>query len=390
MNRIIEIVNKKKRKVIGLMSGTSADGIDTALVEIEGYGIDTHAELIKFATYPLPNSIRERLFCVFSPSVCSVEDICELNFAIGNAFAESALKIIEETGLKTIDIDLIGSHGQTICHLPNSFTRSTFQIGEPAVIAFKTGIVTVADFRVADVSAGGHGAPLVPYVDFLLLRDNKKTRAIQNIGGISNVTVLPANGDLDGVIAFDTGPGNMIIDEVVRIVTNGQQNYDINGEMASKGTPNPDLLRKLLSHPFVHKMPPKTTGREEFGAHFTRHLVDEARAFGINDIDIVATVTAFTAECIYENYMRFIIPKYNVSEALVCGGGIHNQTLMKFLGECLYPINVGIVDDYGVSSDAKEAIAFAVLANETIHGNPGNVLNATGATKRVVLGKIVI
>jgi len=390
MKRINEILKKKKKKVIGLMSGTSADGVDTALVEIEGYGINTHVELIKFATYHIPDSIRYSLFQIFPPSTCSLKDVCELNFAIGDVFAESVLRVIEDAGLKTSDVDLIGSHGQTICHLPNSTIRSTLQIGEPSVIAFKTGITTVADFRVADVAAGGHGAPLVPYVDFLLLRDSKKTRAIQNIGGISNVTILPANDDLDDVIAFDTGPGNMIIDETMRIITNGQQNYDINGEMASKGVPNPDVLRKLLSHPFIQQTPPKTTGREEFGAHFTRHLIDEARASGVSDIDLVATVTTFTAECIYENYKRFILSKYDISEVLVCGGGVHNKTLMKLLGKYLHPINVGIVDDYGISSDAKEAIAFAVLANETIHGNPGNVPKATGASKRVVLGKILI
>ncbi|MDQ1317828.1 MAG: anhydro-N-acetylmuramic acid kinase [Candidatus Poribacteria bacterium] len=390
MKRIDEIINKKKKNVIGLMSGTSADGVDSALVEIEGYGIDTHVKLIKFATYPFSDDVRDRLFRIFPPSICSVEDICELNFALGDAFADATLKVIEDAGLKASDVDLIGSHGQTICHLPNSVIRSTLQIGEPSVIAFKTGIVTVADFRVADVSAGGHGAPLVPYVDFLLLRDKERTRIIQNIGGIGNVTVLPANGDLESVIAFDTGPGNMIIDETIRITTNSQYNYDHNGEIASKGIPNSDMLRKLLSHPFIQQTPPKTTGREDFGAHFTRRLVDEARALGISDTDLVATVTAYTAECIYENYKRFILPKYDVSEVLFCGGGVHNQTLMRFLRERLLPISVGIVDDYGLSSDAKEAIAFAVLANETIHDNYGNVPNATGASKRVILGKIVM
>jgi anhydro-N-acetylmuramic acid kinase len=390
MNRLIEIINKKKRNVIGLMSGTSADGVDSALVEIEGYGIDTRVKLIKFATYPFSENVRDRLFRIFPPSTCSVVDICELNFAIGDAFANSVLKVIEESGLKISDVDLIGSHGQTICHLPNSDIRSTLQIGEPSVIAFKTGIVTVADFRVADVSAGGHGAPLVPYVDFLLLRDKEKTRAIQNIGGIGNVTVLPANDDLESVIAFDTGPGNMIIDETVRIITNGQYNYDYNGEIASKGVPNTYMLNKLLSHPFIKQTPPKTTGREDFGVHFTRRIVAEARDLNISDTDLVATVTAYTAECIYENYKRFILPKYDVSEVLICGGGVHNQTLMRFLRERLYPIDVGVVDDYGLSSDAKEAIAFAVLANETIHGNYGNVPNATGANKRVILGKIVM
>jgi len=390
LKKIDEIINKKNKNVIGLMSGTSADGVDAALIEIEGYGINTHVQFVEFNTYPFPDGLRERLFRVFPPSPCTAEDICELHFALGNAFADSALNMIKDAGLKVSDVDLIGSHGQTICHLPESNIRSTLQIGEPSVIAFKTGIVTVADFRVADVAAGGHGAPLVPYVDFLLLRDEEKSRAIQNIGGISNVTVLPADGDLESVIAFDTGPGNMIIDEAVRIITNGQQNYDHDGEIASKGVPNLEMLRKLLSHPFIQQPPPKTTGREEFGAHFTKRLINEARAMGISDTDLVATVTAYTAECIYENYKRFILPKYNISEVWVCGGGVHNKALMKYMRECLYPISVGTVDDLGISSDAKEAIAFAVLANETIYGNPGNVPKATGASKCVILGKIVI
>jgi anhydro-N-acetylmuramic acid kinase len=389
MNRLFEIANKKKKRAIGLMSGTSVDGVDSALIEIDGNGLDTCVKLIKFITYPIPKEIKNRLFRIFPPSTCSVGDICELNFALGEIFADAALAVIAQAGLKTSDIDLIGSHGQTICHLPNGKIKSTLQIGEPAVIANRTGIITIGDFRVADVAVGGHGAPLVPYVDFLLLRDDKKSRAIQNIGGISNVTVLPAGGDLESVIAFDTGPGNMIIDEVVRIITDGRQNYDNDGEIAKMGSINDDMLKKLLEHPFIHQSPPKTTGREDFGTHFTQSLVKEARSL-ISDNDIVATVTAYTAESICENFKSFILPKYDISEMLVCGGGVHNVTLMRLLKERFHPIVVGKVDDVGLSSDAKEAIAFAVLANEAIHGNPSNVPSATGASRAVVLGKIVI
>ena len=390
LEKIKQIIDKDRRKVIGLMSGTSADGVDSALVEIEGYGLETKIRLIKFNTYPFPDDVRDRIFRVFPPSKCTVEDICELNFILGDIFADSALRIIKEAGLKPSDVDLIGSHGQTVCHLPKSNTPSTLQIGEPAVISNKTGIVTIADFRVADIAVGGQGAPLVPYVDFLLLRDKYKSRAIQNIGGIGNVTVLPADGKLDDVIAFDTGPGNMVIDETVRIITQGQMKYDLNGEIASNGSPNKDLLEKLLSHPFIKQTPPKTTGREEFGTYWTQEIVQKARLSGIIDGDIVATVTEFTARSIYENYERFILPKYDISEVLVCGGGVHNQAIMRSLKEMLNPIDVGTVDDYGLPSDAKEAIAFAVLANETIHGNVGNVPKATGAKKSVILGKIVV
>lgn len=390
MKRLIEIANKEKRLVIGLMSGTSADGVDSALVEINGNGLDTQFSLIEFITLAIPKAIKNRLFGIFPPLTCSVEDICELNFALGGVFADAVFEVIRKAGLKTSDIDLIGSHGQTICHLPNGNVKSTLQIGEPAVIANRTGIVTVGDFRVADVAVGGNGAPLVPYVDFLLLRNAGNSRAIQNIGGIGNVTVLPANDDLESVIAFDTGPGNMIIDEAVRIITNGNQNYDYNGNMAKAGIINRDLLNKLLDHSFIYRNPPKTTGREDFGAFFTQDIVKEAKALEINDNDIIATLTAFTAESIYENFKQFIFPKYDISEIFLCGGGAYNLALMELLKERFSPIFVGKTDDLGLPSDAKEAIAFAILANETIHGKPSNVPSATGANKPVVLGKILV
>jgi anhydro-N-acetylmuramic acid kinase len=370
------------------MSGTSADGVDAALVEIEGCGLNTKLRLVEFITYRFMDGVRHGIFKVFSSSGSSVEDVCKLNFMIGYNFAQAALAVISRAGLEPSEVDLIGSHGQTICHLPYDDIPSTLQIGEPAVIAKDTGIVTVGDFRVADVAAGGQGAPLVPYVDFLLLRDDKKSRAIQNIGGISNVTVLPAGGGLEDILAFDTGPGNMIIDEIVRIITGGEKNYDRDGEMASKGTPNEDLLQKLLSHSFLYLPPPKTTGREEFGAHTAREVFNEARQRKISDSDLLATVTAYTAESIYWNYRRFIFRKYDVSEILVSGGGLRNPTLMNFLERKFRPVPVMSVEDFGIMSDAKEAIAFAVLANETINGNPGNVPSATGADRPVVLGKI--
>ncbi|MFC1715528.1 anhydro-N-acetylmuramic acid kinase [Candidatus Poribacteria bacterium] len=390
IQRLLEITGKRKKKVVGLMSGTSADGVDAALVEIEGCGLDTNFRLIEFITYPFPEDIQERVLQMFQPASCSVEDVCEMNFVLGNVFAQAALAVIKAAGLEAFEVDLIGSHGQTVCHLPDGPVRSTLQIGEPAVIAYQTGIVTVGDFRVADVAAGGQGAPLIPYVDFLLLRDDKRSRAVQNIGGISNVTVLPAGGSREDVLAFDTGPGNMMIDETVRLITDGQRSYDRNGEMASKGEPDRRLLQKLLSHPFVNRQPPKTTGREEFGAHFVRGVLDEARRMEISDADLLATVTAYTAECIYRNYELFILPEHNILEILISGGGLRNLTLMKLLREKFHPVSVRSVEDFGLASDAKEAIAFAILANETIHGNSGNVPGATGADHSVVLGKVIV
>ena len=390
IDKLLEITHRKKRRVVGLMSGTSADGVDAALVELEGCGLDTKLELIKFITYPFPKDVKDRVFRLFSPSDCSVEDVCEMNFVLGDIFAQAALEVIAQAGSRASEIDLIGSHGQTICHLPDGNPSSTLQIGEPAVIAQHTGVVTVGDFRVADVAVGGQGAPLVPYVDFLLFQDKEKSRAMQNIGGISNVTILPAGGGVDDILAFDTGPGNMVIDETVKIMTGGEKNYDHNGEIASKGIPDHELLQKLLLHEFISRRPPKTTGREEFGAHFAGELFDKARQQGISDDSLLATVTAYTAECIYQNYKQFILSEYDVSEILISGGGLHNLTLMGILRERFSPIPVRSVEDFGLASDAKEAIAFAVLANETIHGNTGNVPSATGAERPVVLGKMAM
>jgi len=390
IQRLLEITGKKKRRVVGLMSGTSADGVDAALVEIEGCGLNTDFRLVEFIAYPFPADIRERVFQLFQPASCTVEDVCEMNFVLGNIFAQAALAVIKAAELEASEVDLIGSHGQTICHLPDKPVRSTLQIAEPSAIAYQTGIVTVGDFRVADVAAGGQGAPLVPYVDFLLLRDDEISRAVQNIGGIGNVTVLPAGGSMEDILAFDTGPGNMMIDETVKLITDGKKSYDDDGQMASKGNPDRHLLQKLLLHPFISRQPPKTTGREEFGVHFVRELADEAGMMGINDADLLATVTAYTTESIYRNYELFILPKYHISEILISGGGLRNSTLMEFLRQRFYPIVVKSVEDLGLMSDAKEAIAFAILANETIHGNPGNVPGATGASCSVVLGKIVM
>ncbi len=390
MYKLLDIVNKEKKRIIGLISGTSADGVDSALVEVDGSGINTSIRLIDFEMYPYPDEIKERLFKLFAPSICTIEEICEMNFILGNFFAQSALNIIEKSGMKPFEVDLIGSHGQTVCHLPDRDPRSTLQIAEPSVISNITGIVTIGDFRVADVAVGGNGAPLVPYVDFILLRHKEKNRAIQNIGGISNVTFLPADCKEEDIIAFDTGPGNMIIDELIRVITKGQKSYDRNGEMASKGKVNELLLNDMLSDPYIRRPPPKTAGRENFGSHFTKALFEKVNRLGIDNYDIIATATAFTAESIYENYKLFILKRYNLDEIVICGGGLHNLTLMDMLRQRFYPIPVRNIEEFGISSDAKEAIAFAILANETLHGNPGNVPGATSATKKVILGKVSI
>lgn len=374
------------------MSGTSADGVDAALVELKGSGVDTKLRLLSFYFSPYPREVKEQIFELFSPETASVDKICRMNFLLGKLFAKAVFSVIDKAGLSPSDIHLIGSHGQTIYHLPPSSgvkVPSTLQIGESAVIAQMTGIPVIADFRVADVAAGGEGAPLVPYVDFLLFRDEEKTRALQNIGGISNVTVLPANATINDILAFDTGPGNMLIDAAVNLLTSGEHDFDLDGSLAAKGKSDEKLLSDLMSHPFISASPPKTTGREDFGIYFAKKIISKAKLQRVKDLDILATLTEFTAKSIYENYKKFVFQKHDISEVILSGGGTHNLTLVKFLRRYFGNIPTVKIDEYGISGDAKEAVAFAVLANETLANHSGNVPNVTGARRSVILGKIV-
>ena len=250
MKPFIDLLHKDKKNVIGLMSGTSADGVDVALVEITGSGLGTEIELITFETIPYTSQTRERIFDLFSVETARVDEICAMNFVLGKRFAENVLAVLEKVGIASTEIDLIGSHGQTIHHLPSAVPPATLQIGEPSVIAHETGIPTIADFRVADVAAGGEGAPLIAYPDFLLFHHPTQTIGLLNIGGISNLTVLPAGKNIEAVHASDTGPGNMVLDACVEKITNGAKQFDENGELAHQGNVCPNLLDTWLTHPF--------------------------------------------------------------------------------------------------------------------------------------------
>ncbi|OQY97589.1 MAG: anhydro-N-acetylmuramic acid kinase [Candidatus Brocadia sp. UTAMX2] len=406
-NKFLRVLQKNTRKVIGLMSGTSADGIDACLVEISGNGIHTKTHILAFETYPYDEGTRIAIFEACNLAAGTVDKICRLNFHLGKLFADAAKSIARKAHVPIADVDLVGSHGQTICHLPgNQATQktyigekeggdflnlpSTLQIGEPSVIAQETGIITVADFRPRDMAAGGQGAPLVPYTDFILFRDKEKGRALQNIGGIANVTFLPRNCAMHEVIAFDTGPGNMMIDRVAELITNNDHHFDEDGKFAAQGKVNDRLLSSLLAHPYLSRPPPKSTGREEFGVPFTDNLYKDAMRSGIEGVDILATATAFTARTIADSYRQWILPKHCVSEIIISGGGARNATLMKFLIQYLPPsTKIDSIDVFGIASNAKEALAFAILANETISGNPNNLPSVTGASEAVVLGKII-
>ena len=390
MQSFHQLAQKRVKKVIGLMSGTSVDGVDAALVEIRGHGLETQVELLAFHSYPFEVEVRDRIFDLFQPETSRVDELCQMNFRIGEVFADAALAVIREAGLAVKEIDLIGSHGQTVYHLPPQkeaqYIPSTLQIGEPAVIAYRTGLPTIANFRVADLAAGGQGAPLVPYVDYLLFRGTGRTVALQNIGGISNVTLIPAGAAASDVLASDTGPGNMIIDSVMESLTGGVEKYDNAGQFAAQGSICESLLKEWLQHPFISALPPKTTGREVFGRQFAHQAIQQAQNRNRAWADLVATLTAFTAETIFDYYRRFLFPHYSVDEIYISGGGVHNLTLMEHLERLFQPIPLLPIDSIGFSSDAKEAIAFAILANEAVHGHPTNLPQVTGASQPMVLG----
>ncbi|UCD00195.1 MAG: anhydro-N-acetylmuramic acid kinase [Phycisphaerales bacterium] len=387
--RIRRMMDKDKMRVIGLMSGTSADGIDAALVEITGRRV----RLLVFEVFPYPNALRRAILDLCRPESARLEDICHYNFVLGEVFADAVVRLCTGSGIGPGSIDLIGSHGQTIHHNPQgkryarAVIRSTLQIGEPSVIAQRTGITTVADFRPGDMAVGGQGAPLVPYADYVLFSHSRRCRAVQNIGGIANVTFLPSGGKENDVIAFDTGPGNMIIDGMVRLFSRGKKHYDQNGVMSAQGTVDRKLLKEMLRHPFLRRRPPKSTGREEFGDEFVEHIYRLACKRSLAGVDVVATVTAFTAETVACAYRRFLPSQPD--ELILCGGGAHNKTLVEMLQSKLPEVKMLSSEDFGVSIDAKEAVSFAILAWATIKGKANNVPSATGAAGPVILGKII-
>ncbi|MGH8066470.1 MAG: anhydro-N-acetylmuramic acid kinase [Candidatus Entotheonellia bacterium] len=381
--------------VIGLMSGTSADGVDAALVQIESSARSTRIRLQAFHTLPFPAGMREAILAASDPRTGTVDLLCRLNVALGEVFAEAALEVARQAGISIGAVDLIGSHGQTVQHLPEPWPlggypiRATLQLGEPCVIAERTGVLTVADFRPRDMVAGGEGAPLAPYVHYILFGDAHRTRIIHNIGGISNVTILPAGGELVDVLAFDTGPGNMPIDGAVSRLTGGQEIFDKDGARARRGRVHQPLVEELLAHPFLQRPPPKSTGREAFGASFLDQVLARGAELGVTGDDLIATLTAFTVATIAEAYRRFILPRHPHVESVLCGGGSRNPVLTAWLSRELPDIEWHMCDDFGVSADALEAVIFAVLAHETVCGHPANVPTATGAKRAVLLGKVV-
>ena len=406
------------RLFIGLMSGTSVDAIDAALVEIWRSGRRYGARVLAHAEHAWPAELRRRLLAAMAPAQVSTAEICELNFAVAREFAAAVERVLGAGGVARTRITAIGSHGQTICHLPvktqNSKRKtqngmgmgSTLQIGDPSVIAVLTGIATAGDFRAADMAVGGQGAPLVPWADAMLLSHAKKARCVQNIGGIANVTFLPAGetavprteakrqGRLTAdheVIAFDTGPGNMLMDAAVSWGTGGRERFDKNGRLAARGVVDDALFRWLQGHSYFRREPPKSTGREEFGEAFLRQILGTIRNRKLRIENLLRTLARLTAWSIADAYARFL-PRFP-DEVILCGGGADNPVLVEMLAEELRSAGgrapqLRRIEAFGIPNKAKEAASFALLAAATVDGVPANLLSVTGAKRRMVLGVV--
>ncbi len=376
-----------KRLGIGIMSGTSLDGIDVALASIEGYHEGTRVTLHHFNTYPLSDSLINRIRQAMEPKTSSVDLLCSLNFELGYAFAEAVQKLCQEARLPLSHLDFVASHGQTMYHMPNEplpCHRSTLQLGEGSVIKEMLQTTVISNFRTADMAVGGQGAPLVPFADYVLFKSDTKTRVVHNIGGISNLTWLKKGGLPEDVMAFDTGPGNMMInDAIFRLLG---LPYDDQGIHASLGTPIKPMLEALLSHPFLSQTPPKSTGRETFGSPWTHKLLKQYSDYAINDL--LATFTAYTAISIADAYERYIFPLGPLDEIIFSGGGIHNTFLMNSIKARLHPIPIRTMEDYGMNSDAKEALAFLILGHHTLGHVTNHLPSTTGASRPVILGQI--
>lgn len=389
-----QLEEKKKHLAIGLMSGTSLDGVDAVLVEISGFGTKTAIEQKEFITHPFPDGMNEMILRNAETNSGNVTEICKLNFLLSYIYVDAIKALCAKANVSLSDIDLVGSHGQTIHHLPQpeelfGFSlSSTLQIGDPAVIAKRTGILTVGDFRTGDVALGGQGAPLVPYFDFIMFHSNQHNRALLNIGGISNFTILNKNSDSKDVLAFDTGPGNMLIDYLVKKYFN--KPYDNNGNIAASGDINESLLHELRNFDeFAKSKPPKSSGREYYGKTFLAKILELSK--NLKPEDIIATVTTYTAKVIYDNYNNFVKHETEIDELYVSGGGAKNKTLLKYLQHYFgKDVTIATTKDLGLDPDAKEAVCFAVLAHEVLAGNPTNIPRVTGAEKQTIMGKICL
>lgn len=389
---LAELMKKRSKLVIGLMGGTSADGVDAVLVRIDGWGEETRMEQLAYVSVPFESEVRRRILDIARGDFGGSRELGRMNMLLGELYLDACLRLCRRAGVEPGQIDLIGSHGQTVYHQPvkepylGREISATYQIGDVSILCEKIGAPVVSDFRVRDMAAGGQGAPLVPYTEYLLYRKEGSDIALQNIGGMGNITFLPRGGALDELIAFDTGPGNVLIDAVVERLSKGKLRYDEGGVLAASCPVSEELLDRLLEDPYLRQKPPKTTGREKYDQAFLQDMYRMADALSLSDGEVLSTVTCYTARTIALAVRRHLprLPEL----LIVGGGGSYNLTLLNFLRESLPEVKVVTNEDLGRDGDAKEAAAFALLANEAIHGVCSNAPAATGASHPVVMGKI--
>jgi anhydro-N-acetylmuramic acid kinase len=380
--------------VLGLMSGTSADGIDVALARISGAPPHLHTKLLGHTSINFPPTLRKEILRVAEQQPITAGELSQLNFRLGEIFAEAALTACRNFRVSPKRISLIGSHGQTIFHQGKPVpylgraTASTLQIGEPSVIAARTGITTVGDFRPADIALGGQGAPLVPYADYLLYRHEKLGRVSLNLGGIANITVIPAAAKPEQIFAFDTGPANMLIDALVAHFTRGRQRFDKDARIAQMGRSIPPLLDELMRDPYLKLAPPKSTGREYYGHAYLKKVLALGKKHRAKPADLIRAATIFTALSVVDALNRFVLPKTKIRQLIISGGGAKNPLLLVQLSAALNGVEILSSSSFGIPEDAKEAFAFALLAYETFHQRASNLPSATGAHAPAILGKI--
>ena len=396
MQRLRQVQAKESRLVVGLMSGTSLDGVDAVLTRLEGSGEEIAFEILGFDHAPWPDALRRVILANSTLVHSTVFDISQLNVRLAHAYAESVERVAAAAGYAVSDLDLVGVHGQTIHHVPyptdcgGQEIMSTLQVGDPSVLANLLRVPVAGDFRMADMALGGQGAPLVPYFDYVCFRDERETRGLLNLGGIANITILPAGGDRSNVFAFDTGPGNMAIDALAAMLFN--EPYDDEGRRAAAGRTDDGVMAALLKDAYFIQKPPKSTGREYFGASFAEQLAQQCRDAmdGPDPEDILATGTMLTVLSVYQAYARFIRHAHALDALIVSGGGVRNRFLMDRLAHVFAPIPVRAIEAYGIPSEAKEALCFAILAHEAINGAETNLPSVTGASRGTTLGKLCI
>lgn len=375
---------------VGLMSGTSMDGVDAALVRMDADPLHPRVELAGFHSAPYPDELRDALADLASGSQVTAEDIAMLHSSVAVAFAGAYFAVCRQAKADTRAVDFIGSHGQTVAHVPpgsGAAVAGTLQLGPPSMIAALTGITTVGDFRSADVAIGGQGAPLAPYCDWMLRRSDRANRVILNIGGISNLTYLPRSGEREGVIAFDAGPGNMVSDALFQVLFRGEGNFDEDGVRASAGNASEEVVEHLMRHPFFAATPPRSAGHREFGPAFAWTLKQAADARGLSPEDTLATAVVLSVRAIDDAVRRFL-PAGGVEEIFVTGGGARNRAMMRELERVTGETTVAPIDELGIPAEAKEAVDFAFLARETLLGRPNVIRSVTGASRELVLGSI--